>query len=94
MLLHGNILQANYFDLKNSINRQINGNLEPLKGYGINFLGSYYPLIYLNISYNKWKTSRNLQKTLFKFSAGVSAIYPHRRLRLRLQSFVLMKTTV
>jgi hypothetical protein len=26
-----------FFDLKNSINRQINGDLEPLKGFGINF---------------------------------------------------------
>jgi hypothetical protein len=30
MPLYGNILWANFFDLKNSINRQINGNLEPL----------------------------------------------------------------
>ncbi len=29
MPLYGDILQANFFDLKNSINRQINGNLEP-----------------------------------------------------------------
>ncbi len=43
---YGDILQANFFDLKNSINRQINGNLEPLKGFGINFFGSYPPLIY------------------------------------------------
>jgi hypothetical protein len=48
--LYGNILQANFFDLKNSINRQINGELEPLKGFGINFFGSYHPLIYFNIS--------------------------------------------
>jgi hypothetical protein len=39
MPLYGDILQANFFDLKNSINRQIFGNLEPLKGFGINFLG-------------------------------------------------------
>jgi hypothetical protein len=26
-----------FFDLKNSINRQINGDLEPLKGFEINF---------------------------------------------------------
>jgi hypothetical protein len=50
MPLYGNILQANFFDLKNSINRRINGNLDPLKGFGINFLGSYHPLIYLKIS--------------------------------------------
>ena len=37
--LYGNILQANFFDLKNSKNRQINGKLEPLKGFEINFLG-------------------------------------------------------
>jgi hypothetical protein len=29
---------------------QFNGDLEPLKGLGINFFGSYHPLIYLNIS--------------------------------------------
>jgi hypothetical protein len=50
MPLYGDILQANFFDLKNSINRQINGDLEPLKGFGINFFGSYHPLIYLYIS--------------------------------------------
>jgi hypothetical protein len=38
MPLYGDILRAS-FDLKNSINRQINGDLEPLKGFGINFLG-------------------------------------------------------
>ncbi len=50
MPLYRDILQANFFDLKNSINRQINGNLEPLKGFGINSFGSYHPLIYLYIS--------------------------------------------
>jgi hypothetical protein len=50
MPLCGDILQANFFDLKNSINRKINGNLEPLKGFGIYFFWSYHPLIYLNIS--------------------------------------------
>jgi hypothetical protein len=39
-----------FFDLKNSINRQINSDLEPLKDFGINFFGSYHPLIYINIS--------------------------------------------
>ncbi len=39
MPLYGNILQANFFDFKNSISRQINGDLEPLKSFGINFLG-------------------------------------------------------
>ena len=52
MTLYGDILRANFFDLKNSINRQINGDLETLKGFGINFFWSYHPLIYLNIS---WK---------------------------------------
>jgi hypothetical protein len=37
MPLYGDILRANLFDLKNSINRQTNGILEPLKGFGINF---------------------------------------------------------
>jgi hypothetical protein len=50
MPLYGDILWANFFDLKNSINRQINDNLEPLIGFGINFLGSYHSLIYFNIS--------------------------------------------
>jgi hypothetical protein len=51
MPLHGDILQANFFDLKNSISRQINSDLEPLKGFGIYFFGSYHPLIYLYISW-------------------------------------------
>ncbi len=76
MQLYGDILQANFLDLKNSIYRQINGNLEPLKGFGINFFGSYYLQIYLNIYPIKWlnkrETTRNPQKTLFKFLAGVS----------------------
>jgi hypothetical protein len=50
MPLYGDILRANIFDLKDAINRQINSDLEPLKGFGINFFGSYHPLIYLNIS--------------------------------------------
>jgi hypothetical protein len=50
MPLYGDILQANLFDLKNSVNRQINGNFVPLKGFGINFFGSYHSLIYLYIS--------------------------------------------
>jgi hypothetical protein len=50
MPLYVNNLRGNFFDLKNSINRQINGNLEPIKGLGINFFGSYRPLIYLNLS--------------------------------------------
>ncbi len=41
MPLYGDILQANFFDLKNSINRQINGDSEPPKGFGINFFVSY-----------------------------------------------------
>jgi hypothetical protein len=50
MSLYGDILQGNFCDLKNSINRQINGDLEPLKGFAINFFGSYHPLLYLYIS--------------------------------------------
>jgi len=52
MPLYSDILQANFFDLKNSINCQNNGNLEPLKGFGINCFGSYHPHIYLNILEN------------------------------------------
>jgi hypothetical protein len=37
MPFYGDILQANFFDLKNSINRQNNGDLEPLKGFVICF---------------------------------------------------------
>ena len=39
MTLYGDILRANFFDLKSSINRQINGDLETLKGFRINVLG-------------------------------------------------------
>jgi hypothetical protein len=35
MPFYGDILQANFFEFKNSINRQNNGDLEPLKGFGI-----------------------------------------------------------
>jgi hypothetical protein len=48
--LYGHILRANFFHLKNALNRQINCNLEPLKGFGINFFASYPPLMYLKIS--------------------------------------------
>jgi hypothetical protein len=37
MPLYGDILRANFFDLKNLMNCQINGILEPLKDFGINF---------------------------------------------------------
>jgi hypothetical protein len=50
MPFYGDILRVNFFDLKNSINRQNNGDLEPLKGFGINFFLSNPPLIYLNLS--------------------------------------------
>ena len=43
MPFYGDIFRANFFDLKNSKNRQINGKLEPLKGFEINFFGSYTP---------------------------------------------------
>jgi hypothetical protein len=43
MPLYGYILRANFFDLKNSTNRQINGDLEPLTGFGINCLGHISP---------------------------------------------------
>ncbi len=44
------IFRANFFDIKNSIIRQNNGDLEPLKGFGINLFQSDHPLIYLNLS--------------------------------------------
>jgi hypothetical protein len=50
MPFYSDIFWANFFDLKNSINRQNNGNLEPLKGFGIYFFLSNHPLIYLNLS--------------------------------------------
>jgi hypothetical protein len=37
MPFYGNIFWANFFDLKNSKNRQNNSDLEPLKDFGINF---------------------------------------------------------
>jgi len=43
MSFHGDIFRANFFDLKNSINRQNNGDLEPLKGFGINFFSVKSP---------------------------------------------------
>jgi hypothetical protein len=49
MPFYGDIFRANFFDLKNSINCQNNGNLEPLEGFGINFFWSNHPLIYLNV---------------------------------------------
>jgi hypothetical protein len=97
MPLYGDILQANFFDLKNSINRQINGDLEPLKGFGINFLGSYHPLIYLYISLIMIKQGGRPLETLKKpclnswqVSAKLSPPLP----LPPLQNFVLMKTTV
>jgi hypothetical protein len=39
MHFYGDIFRANFFDLKNLIIRQNNGDLEPLKGFGINFFG-------------------------------------------------------
>jgi len=50
MPFYGNSFRANFFDLKNSKNRQNDGDLEPLKGFGINFFGSNHPLINLNLS--------------------------------------------
>jgi hypothetical protein len=50
MHFYGDIFWANFFDLKNSIIRQNNGDLEPLKGFGINFFWSNHPLKYLNLS--------------------------------------------
>jgi hypothetical protein len=52
MPLYGDILWANFLDLKNSINRQINGNLDLSKVLESIFLGLILPsgMIYLNIS--------------------------------------------
>ncbi len=50
MLFYGDILRVNFFDLKNSINCQNNGYLEPLQGFGIIFFQSNNPLIFLNLS--------------------------------------------
>ncbi len=52
MPFYGDIFRANFIDLKNPINLQNNGDLELLKGFGINFFPSNHPLIYLNLS---WK---------------------------------------
>ena len=50
MRFYGDIFWANFFVLKNSKNRQNNGDLEPLKDFGINFFRSTRHLIYLNLS--------------------------------------------
>ncbi len=50
MPFYGDILQVNFYDLKNSKNRQNNGDLEPLKDFGTNFFRSDRPLKYLNLS--------------------------------------------
>jgi hypothetical protein len=50
MPFYGDIFWANFFDLKNSKNRQNNGDLEPLKDCGINFFRLNRPLIYLSLS--------------------------------------------
>jgi hypothetical protein len=42
MPLCGDILRAYFVDLKNSINCQTNSDLEPIKGFGINFLESIF----------------------------------------------------
>jgi hypothetical protein len=39
MLFYGDNFQANFFDLKNSKNRQNNSDFDPLKDFGINFFG-------------------------------------------------------
>jgi hypothetical protein len=49
MPFYGDIFPANFFDLKNSTNRQNNGDLEPVKVLEPIFL-SNHPLIYLNLS--------------------------------------------
>ncbi len=43
MPFYGDIFQKNFFDLKNSKNRQNNGDLEPLKDFGINFFSVKSP---------------------------------------------------
>jgi hypothetical protein len=55
MLFYGDIFWANFFDLKNSKNRQNNGDLEPLKDFGINLFRSNCLQIYLNLSYKMIK---------------------------------------
>jgi hypothetical protein len=93
MPLYSDILQANFFDLKNSINCQSNADLETRRFWNQYFLSHItlwyietYPRKFLNMG----ETTRNPQKTLFKFLAGVSTTI-HRH---HLQSFVMMKTTV
>ncbi len=49
MLFYGDNFRANFFDLKNSKNRQNNSDLEPLKDFGINFFRSNRPLIYSGV---------------------------------------------
>ncbi len=47
---YGDTFRASFFDLKNSIICQNNGDLDPLKGFDINFFRSNHPLIFLNLS--------------------------------------------
>jgi hypothetical protein len=78
MHFYGDSFRANFFDLKNSIIRQNNGDLEPLKGFGINFFWSNHPLIYLNLSLKMIKQggdTRNPKKTFFIFLAEVSKTF-------------------
>ena len=44
MPFYGDSFRANFFDLKNSKNRQNDGDLEPLKDFGTNFFRSNCPL--------------------------------------------------
>ncbi len=88
MPLYGDILRLNFFDLKNSINRLINGDLEPLKGFWIHFLGLYHPLIYkYRLKVKFWSSE------MVKIGRGQQN-YRRCRSRHRLQSFVMMKTKV
>ncbi len=50
MPFYGDIFRPNFFDLKNSKNRQNSGDLESHKDFGINLFRSNHPLIYLNLS--------------------------------------------
>jgi hypothetical protein len=73
-------LWVNVFDLKNSINRQINDDLEPLKGFRINFLSHITLQVDIAIQENKFhfiKIShgfkvivKEMKKLVLMFSGG------------------------
>ncbi len=80
MPFYGDIVRANFFDLKISINHQNNSDLEPLKGFGIKFFRLNHPLIYLNLSQKTrgrpLETPKKLSLNSWQGSAKLSPLSP------------------